>query len=211
MPDVTILKTKKKIAPADIKAKKTNVTYTEVKVGNYTIYESAQGLDSNSFCMPENDVVVIGSSGTLRKVLERNSKPKFSDRLTKAIGQADFGKNAVQVKDGNLETGGLLGVGASKTKPETVVTTFDMGKDMKLTATAFFSDAKLAESGKKEFEDEKQKMIQFMSALSPEMGEMFRGIEVTVSGSKVIVRLTLDVDKLIKAAQQFQPPGGRGK
>ena len=208
--EVTVLRTKQPITPDAIKAKRNNIALNEVKVGGkYTIYEQAAlGRNNASFCVPESNVVLVGYTDTLRKVLERSGGPQFSDSLRRVLGQADFSKDVV-VAGGGSGGGGLLGPVGSSSGIEGTLLVVELGNDYRLTGTMFCTDSQVAASAKNKMDQQKQEMEKFAALMPPEVADTIRNMEVTVSGSRVTFKMTQDVDKLIQAAKTLGGPGGK--
>lgn len=78
------------------------VTFKEVKVGNFTLYEETykdvpdakekqQGVQEGlSFCIVDPKLVVFGKVPELKKILERNKKPALSASMQAALNEADL-------------------------------------------------------------------------------------------------------------------------
>jgi hypothetical protein len=96
---VVVVRTKTAMTAADIKSAigQQPMDYRETKVGRYTLYEG-----SATFCPVDSKLIVFADAITLRKILERDGKPKLSEAMQAAVKQADFTKSlalAVSIKD----------------------------------------------------------------------------------------------------------------
>jgi hypothetical protein len=205
---VAVIKTKKKFTAADIKSSQANVTFTEVKAGNFTIYEAPNFQKNFSFCLPESNVILVGPPDALKKILERGSKPKFSDKMQKVLGQADFSKSVVVAATDTGNSG--FGNATSKIKIDGILFTVDVRQNIDIAFTAFCSDGQSMADAKKEVEDAKKKGEEQMAVVAPEIRDMIKNVDVKVSGSRVIATLTVDVDKAISAFKSAKAKmGGR--
>jgi hypothetical protein len=73
-----------------------NLTFTETKVGRFTVYEGKSSNKSGpaasqafSFALVDSKRMVAGPSAVLRSVLDRDKAPKFSDNMQAALKQMD--------------------------------------------------------------------------------------------------------------------------
>jgi hypothetical protein len=86
---VVVVKTKDTISVDDLRNDPTlKGPFTDTNVNGYTLYEGTP----ISFCRLNRRQVLLGPSGSLRAVLNRDKKPEFSDNLKAAIDKADFTK-----------------------------------------------------------------------------------------------------------------------
>jgi hypothetical protein len=222
--DVTLLKPKKKLTAADLKGKKANVAYREVTAGSHTIHESDAGpnplgLTTSSFCMLEGDLILFGRTDSIRRILERKGKPKFTEKADKAVGQADFSRSMVMAMDGSatLPPGmggmqGMFGPGAGMAgapgggRPQAICMGMDFDQEIRANISMYLNSSKEASDFKKQFDEGKRMLEQQINQAPPQMREileMLRKMEVSTSGNWLTMRMAFDVDQLIRLVKQF--------
>jgi len=164
---IVIIRTKQPVKPADVEAsiqKNTpNLTFNEVKVGRFTMYEGQTPPAGPTafgppplppgFVMADDKRVVAGPAALLRLVLERDKKPDVPDKLQALLKQTNQDSTVVFVasaKDafprGALPVGGPPGMPAKNPfeKVDGLIVTANVASDVDVTFTATCADAQAA-------------------------------------------------------------------
>jgi hypothetical protein len=211
--EVRVVKTKKAVTASDIVSKRGNAQFKQIKVKDYTIYE----LSGQSFCVVEDTVVIFSAKAdTLKRVLERDKKPEFSDDMQAAIKQANFSKSvgfAVDFKSfkgppsppmpGGPRPGmpggdPLQGIKDVTDKAEGLGGYVHMGSDLDLNVTVLCQDSKGADDIKKSMDGI---LTLGKGFVPPEMKELIEAIKITTSGSKVIASASYKTETLVKVGK----------
>lgn len=218
---------------AGMKKSNPNLTFTDTKVGKYTMIDvkappftfalpPLKGQPAPpppapaslyALCMPNDKEVVMGTTASLQAVLTRDKKPDVNDRLMAAIKSADFNATvafAANVKDGLPQA--ASGAGSSNPLPmgkvDGVSATIKVGSDVDVSVTALCQDAtaagELSGGLKTAITNAKQ---QYGSKLPPELADLLN-MEPQVSGSNVTIAKTIKVAPLINLVKNQQKGGG---
>ncbi len=213
---------------AGMKKSNANLTFTETKVGKYTMINvKAPPVTFNfpgqkvqappaptslyALCMPNDREAVMGSTAALQAVLTRDKKPDVNDKLQAAINQTDFNASiafAANVKGGFPQA--ASGAGSSNPIPLGKVNglsaSIKIGSDVDVNVTALCQDGTAAGelSGKLKLaivEGKKQ-----FGKLPPELADLVN-IEPQVSGSNVTISKTIKVAPIINLVKNQQKGG----
>jgi hypothetical protein len=170
-----------------------------IKVGAFTVYEAA-GV---SFVIPEDRVVVYGTTESLRAILERNAAARFSAELTEALANADTSKTiavaAVLPRGQTPEKVDGLG---SAVLPQSVAFSFDVTDQVKITGRGKFQRAEQAG----EFKTAVEKVIATARGardLPPGVGKLLESIQLKHSGDQVHVTANADATAVIALIGQL--------
>jgi hypothetical protein len=90
-----VIQTKRDVTAEEIKTKTKDRTFSESKVGNFTMYDTPAvlpgfGIEQPplAFALVNKRTVVMGTTATLKAVLERNKKPVMSESMRNAMRDA---------------------------------------------------------------------------------------------------------------------------
>jgi hypothetical protein len=208
---VIVVKTKDSISVDDLRNDPTlKGPFTETKVNGYTLYEG----NPMSFCRLNSRQVLLGPSGALRAVLNRDKKPEFSDNLKAAIDKADFSKPFAMAIDASEppNVGGPKRGGADATETLWVAIQAVCGQDINLTIIAQSRTDRGAQQIKKQADG-------LVTVLKLVPGQkLFAGEpRITVAGSTLTADLTIKTDAFVQTIKQAKdnpfnaggnPPGG---
>ena len=92
--NITVITTLSSVDAAEI-ASKLGGSFTETKVGSYTMMESKGA--GKTFCVVGRKKVIYGDAKTVRTVLERDQAPKLSEQMQSGLNKADFTNSVVMV------------------------------------------------------------------------------------------------------------------
>jgi hypothetical protein len=155
---IIIVRLSKAIQASDIVAtlrkKSPQATFAELKVGSKTIYEPAPNVQFGanipgmSFCVDGN-YVLLGKSGVLRLVIERDKAAELPEKMKTAMKTVDFNKSMVLVIAGiEDKRANNPGNPNDVPVPETVTAWIHMDKDIVGSATITYKDAATADRAK---------------------------------------------------------------
>jgi hypothetical protein len=205
---ITIVTMLEGIKPDDVKQRgKKGVMWKEEKVGKHTIYYHDRG----TFCMPEDTIVLFASTKTLRKILERDQKPAFSERLAKLMNEADFSHAETTVTAHHKNGEGLLPYArtAGTKDLEGIVTHAEIGADMSMKAIAFYNDPSAARAALIELTD----AFERLKAGRPDYKRLVERNELSFSqsGNQVTMTAKIKADHVIEdmrknEQRKKQPP-----
>jgi hypothetical protein len=207
---IVAVRTKQAVKADDLVAKIKGKSFTNKKVGSYTLYEAG----ADGFCVVSNKLVLFGPSGGVQAVLSRNKKPTFSAGLSAAMKEADFSKTiavAVAVPQGGGKPaagfGGfpLGGAALGGTEDvEGVVVQAKVTSDVSLTFMLLCKDAATATVAKRKL-DEGLTKAKSAPGIPPDLRSLL-DVKASVSGRKVTATMDIKVAPLIKTAKNL--PGG---
>jgi hypothetical protein len=219
---VVVIRTKSAVKAEDMVGKIKGKTFTGTKVGSYTLYETS-GATGDAFCVPKKNLILYGSSASLRLVLKRDKKPDFPAGLSAAMKEADFSKT-IAVAIAPLQTSGaaappLGGRGGFPMGPampfgqtkdlEGMVVQAKVATDISLAVIMVCKDAATAADAKKKLDEA---LPQLKS--NPMLPADLKGaldFKASVSGKKLTLSSEIKVAPLIKAVKNFGPMfGGMG-
>jgi hypothetical protein len=208
---IVVIHTKKAVESRDIVSKIKGATYTEAKVGKYSVQEPQNALQP-AICVVDKKRVVVGKKESLRAVLQRDKKPEFSKNLQEAIKATDFSKTvafAMDAKAGRSNPAGGLGMlGANKDvfgaleKTNGIAAQFKIGSDVRWEMTLLCQDAASAKDVKKLIDG-----FLVMGKNNKDMPQEVRDLmelNLKVDGNKVTGGNTFKVSPLIKTFKQQQ-------
>jgi hypothetical protein len=204
----------KKLAGA-MSQKKKGQTFSEVKVGRYTMHES----NDVAFCRANDNTVVIGPSATLRPILERDKQAKISSTLRSALKRLDFTKSAMAlavdgqgIKQGMsmatmfnpFATGGRKGDDV-----EAITLQMDLSTSVDVKAVVTCQSAQTAKKMQKDFDDT---LAQFrgmqQAGLPAEAITILNSIKTESKGGDFTVNLSVDNDTLVDLVKSVLPKLG---
>src|SRR6266849_2192770 len=204
---VIVVKTKDSISVDDLRNDPTlKGPFTDTKVNGYTLYEGTP----LSFCRLNSRQVLLGPSGALRAVLNRDKKPEFSDNLKTAIDKADFTKPIAMAVDASEppNVGGPKRGGADATETLWVAVQAVCAQDINVTIIAQSRTDRGAQEIKKQIDG-------FLALLKLIPGQKLLAGEpkMTVAGSTLTAELTIKTDAYVQMLKQakdnpFNPMGG---
>jgi hypothetical protein len=196
--------------------------FKEVKVGNYTMYES----DGAAFCLVSSRLLVASTEKTLKGILERDRKPDFPADFQTAFKAADFSKTfacAAGCKDAGRESGKpganlffvphrfrdeieVSGVSdlVQSGAVDGIALDVDVGSDVTAKVSVFCKDAKMAEEMRKGAEEglAKAKIEAKETDLPKEILEIANSIKVSAIERTFGANATIKVGPLLKAAKE---------
>jgi hypothetical protein len=235
---VAIQRFKQPTKAADVQAgykrQNSSITFTETKVGRYTVYDfqmpnAATGVQTPiSFVMADDKREVSGPTSLLHTVLQRDKKVDLPDKLQATIKQTDFTATvAVAATKDFIPRGGLMagmpgmpGPGGRPGAPPPAgpspldkvdgwSLTAKVANDVDLTVTAMCQDAQsandLRDNAKKGLDQ--LKAVVALGALTgnaPAGLSDMLDINMQVTGSNVTVNKTIEVAPLIKMVKDQQ-------
>jgi hypothetical protein len=161
--------------------------FAEEKVGSYVLYKLDAGLMARAFCVPESKIVLVGAADELRKILQRDKKPEFSEGFQRAWSDADFSATWVVIIatiTGGKPGGDKMAGGAQL--PAATLTQLDYGTTVKVIIVSYYKDADDAEEGRKQVVEKLEKRGVTTLGLGTESNkELKQNASVSRSGSKV--------------------------
>ncbi len=89
--DVTIIRTRKSVRASDLKANMEQRHFEEYKLDRFLIYQNPSE-SQYSFCVAEDRIVVFGRFLTLKRLLDRGTKPELPEAMQKALDSTDFSR-----------------------------------------------------------------------------------------------------------------------
>ncbi len=228
-PFVMVIHFSKPVKPAEFEAafQKQNITFTESKVGGFTLYDGKYSNPGQieswppAFVAADEKRIVLAESPILQAFLKRNKKPDLADKLQEAIKQTDFtstiafatyAKNAFPKsppgRPGAPGGGNPFGPPTvSFDKVNALTVTAKVGTDIDVTATALCQDAAAAA----ELRDGVKKNVDFYrnalavaamfgKGLPPEVSDLLN-LDFQMNGSTVAVSKAIKVAPLIEFAK----------
>jgi hypothetical protein len=216
---VVVVRTKQAVKADDMVGKIKGKSFTNRKVGPYTLYESG-GATGDAFCVPKKNLVLYGTGAALQLVLQRNKKPDFPAGLNAALKEADFSKTITMALaplqksgptpgfGGGLPMGGAMPFGKSD-EVECMVVQAKVATDISLSVLVLCKDAATATATKKKLDEELPKLKS--SPMVPADLKSALDIKATTSGRKLTATMDIKVAPLIKAVKNLGPMfGGMG-
>jgi hypothetical protein len=164
--------------------KRPDMEFTEEKVGGYVLHV-LKGPGDQSFCIPQSKIVLVGRADVLRKILERDKRPRLSPSFERAFSSADFGCSRVRIGAGKRAGAeGLAGLQQGRVFPEASCSEVDFGSDHATKLTLYFKTPAEAEAAGKEAEESLKKEI---PSGSESMKEARQNARVRSSGSTLTI------------------------
>jgi hypothetical protein len=201
---VTILVTKKDVTANYVKEKlsKGSVAWKEEKAGKHTIHYPDRGgfsFGMDTFCVPEDRIVMFGAKDTLAKILERDGKPKFSDKFKKMMDEADFGHSQTMVVAPQTEKSSKAPEPDADTKDlEGAVVQIDYGKDLSAKSVVYYKDSDAAKAAVKKIEENFDKKDGRSSDELLGFPMSREDVKISQSGKKITVTMSITADKVIE-------------
>jgi DNA-directed RNA polymerase subunit RPC12/RpoP len=212
---VIVVKTKSSIDAKDILADKNNKgPYKESTVNGYTLYEGP----SDAFCVPDKKHVVAGKADTLRKILQRDKKPEFSDNMKAAMKRVDFSKSVAVALDSEGSTANSpTAKDLAPMELQWAALEANCKTDIEVTITV----QSKSENGAKEIKKKADELVKLVKSLK-DMGaafgakqpDLFDEPKLAVSGSTFTAEITFKADAIAQSSKNqqnfnfFNPPGG---
>jgi hypothetical protein len=212
---VIVVKTKNSIDAKDILADKNNKgPYKEATVNGYTLYEGP----SDAFCVPDKKHVVAGKADILRKVLQRDKKPEFSENMNAAMKKVDFSKSVAVAMDSAGAAGNSpFAKDLNSMELQWAALEANCKTDIDVTITV----QSKSENGAKEIKKKADDLVKTLKSLK-DMGaafgakqpDLFDEPKMEVSGSTFTAKLTLKADAIAQSSKNqqgfdfFNGPGG---
>lgn len=213
---------------AGMKKGNPNLTFTDTKVGRYTMIDvkappvmfnlpAPKGKPAPpppapaslyALCMPNDKEVVMGQTTVLQAVLNRDKKPDVNDKLQAAINATDFNATVAIAASRDMlppmTPAQTQAIPLPLDKVQGLSMTIKVGSDVDLSVTALCKDG----TGAGELSGGLKTAIggakkQYGSLLPPELADLLN-IEPQVSGSNVTIAKTIKVAPLIKMAKGQQ-------
>ncbi len=212
--EVTIYKTKSEMGRTDIQNKISNGQPKLIKVKNYEIYASDKG---QSFCFVDAKTLLVSRSAeTLRRILERDSKPTFAANMKAALRKANFNKSISFAVDFDTFRAGMTGAGIGPRGPgpagplQNVNDIFmksqaaggylHFGSGLDLSISVVCQDSKTAEDIKKLVDG----LLTLAKGQGPESKEMIEPIKVDTRWSSVSIEASYPTATLVKFARSMK-------
>jgi hypothetical protein len=208
---VVAVRTKQPVKAEDMLAKIKGKSFTNKKVGSYTMYEEGGA----GFCVVSKKLVLFGPSGGLQSVLARNKKPNFSAGLSAAMKEADFSRTiviaAAAPKQGGGKPAGNFGglpisgaaLFAGDDDVDGVVLQAKVTADVSLTLMLLCRDPATATVAKRKL-DEGLTKAKSMPNVPPELRNAL-DVKSSASGRKVTLTTDIKVAPMIKAVKNLMP------
>jgi hypothetical protein len=182
-------------------------TYKEAKIGRFTMYEST----SDAYCLAEDQMLVVGTPASLKKVLERNKPPELKPELDAAYRLMNPAKTvglALQTQAGDLVKGVAPGpIPKELEAAAALVLQLDLAQGLDIAVTLQFKDAEATAAAKKAVEtlmatgkttlEPLQKDDNEKIAMAAKKGEELLGqVKITAEGASLTASLTLNDEVL---------------
>ncbi len=220
---IVIVKTRKPVTAADIRANRKDFSYNEIKVGEQMIFETTY---RGAFAVVENKLVLVGSNAALRKMLARGKPAELSPELQRAVKDTDLTKTLAFVMDlkalaadekfvtiYNRGLGGLFGDAASGgflKKLESLSLEGSLNKsDAVFWGSLTTKDAETAADAQKVVEAAQVLLrgrLQALPRMPKEVLDAIKGIKFTVEGAKVKATGQIKVDAVVKWIEDQRNP-----
>ena len=216
-PDNTsLVQTKNKVTADDLKGKMKKYTFTESKVGRFSVYETpaVPGKRKDmAFTVLNDKNVLYGTPSVVKKVLERNKKPELGETMQAALKDLDQTKTvgfAMTLKD--LTGHAMVKKGSAAVPPnlqgfigdlEYLVLHIGVATDIEISSVVKLKSDKSADDLRKLAEGGVTLVkTQFADKLPPEATEIIDGIKMASAGGKFTVNLPLKTASLVALAKK---------
>jgi hypothetical protein len=188
-----------KVTEEDVR---TDEVVTEEKVGDYTIYVNE--AEKASFCLIDDNTVLMAPAETLRTILKRDDDAEISDELDAAWEDVDDSKPVYVVSTlGSLmkEAGASLPPGfplppTTLEKVETATLTADAGEDLAIAIAVGCADEATAQQIKAILDAVVQQQAANPAA-PPGVGEALGGFKTALEDSTINITLKVGVDLIL--------------
>ncbi|MFN4259752.1 MAG: hypothetical protein ACK4RK_10670 [Gemmataceae bacterium] len=213
---VVVIRTRENVTAEQMLGKIKNSNYSKTQVGGHTLH--AAGNDA--FCVVDARLVVAGPTETVRKVLERNKTPAFSESLQAALGSAKTSGTAYVAMVIPSEGGGAPSLGGpldfdQMTKgAQWATVSINISNEVKIDAEVQCSDPqkaedlrKLGDAGLVTVRSTLEKGLESSNSnekeLSQEMVSIVHSIKLTTSGPILYATMKFKVTPFIKASKEI--------
>jgi hypothetical protein len=168
------------------------------KVGNHTVHEAA-GV---SFVIPEDRVIVYGSTGALRAILERTGAARMSAELTEALAHTDCGKTLAVAVVPPKGKQAFIPEGFNSPIPDSASLTLDVTDRVKITGRLKFANSGQAGECKTAVDGILGKAREG-SGIPPGVTKLVGSIHVKQSGDQVLLTASADAAAIIDVIAQL--------